>query len=146
MPAILQLLLRLLGGVGGGVLASKALPGLISKIAPRLAAQGGRSIGFGPVKGTLGKLGKGVAGFGGFIAGDVATGVALDSLPGIEPPPEPGIEAIAIAQQQNRQFGRDQALDLQRLFSEAEIANVLASLGIDPDEILSQAQPFRGIV
>lgn len=147
MPAILQLLLRLLGGIGGGALASRAIPSLVSKVAPRLAAQGARSIGFGPVKGTLGGIGKGVSGFGGFIAGDVIAGVGLDAaLPGIEPPPEPGIEAIAPAQQQNSQFGREQALDLQRLFSEAELTQVLASLGIDPDLVLSQAQSFRGIV
>ncbi len=148
MPPILQIILRLLGGFGGGALASRQLPALASRLAPKLAPRiGGQAIGLGKFKTSLGSIGKGAAGIGGFLGGDIATGLALEGTGlGGEAPPEDSIEDIFSSLQQNQQHGADEAQAMQRLFSESEITNALAALGLDPDEVLSMAQPHRGIV
>ena len=155
MPQILMMLLRLIAGVGGGAAAgvgAKKLGGVIANKFPDLAKAGAKK--FGPTLGgrqlktSLGGIAKGAAGFGGFIAGDVALGSLLgqgESGPPV--PQEPGVEDIFRSLEESRQFGSGQAETMQRLFAETEVVNVLESLGIDPNDFLGAAQPVqRGIV
>ncbi len=139
MPPILALLLRLIAGVGGGAAATKFGPQLLKRVRPSLFAQGATKVG--PT--TLGGIGRTAAGFGGFVGGDVAAGLAIDQ--GVSGPPaasELGTEDIFRSLQSGQGFNSEQGRNVQRLFEETEIINVLASLGIDPNDFLSAAQPI----
>lgn len=150
MPVILQILMSLLGfgagglaGMGAKRFLAPAAGKAISKVLPGLA---GKSLG---KLGTVGKLGTGAAGLGGFIGGagafDVVTQAAMGNIAG-EPPLDDSVDDVLARIGQGQPFAADQSRGLQRAFDESEIRNVLESLGVDFEEFSQLAGARRGLI
>ncbi len=156
MP-ILAFLLSMLttpaGAAGGRFLGSQA----IKRLLPSLFAQAGKKVGVGalktglgsvgPFSTTLGGIGSKAAATAGGAAGLIAPFALLggEDDQGVSGPPaasEVGTEDIFRSLQSGQGFNSEQGRNVQRLFEETEIINVLASLGIDPNDFLSAAQPI----
>ncbi len=143
MPVFLQMILRLVAGLGGSALAGravgKAAPAIGRMVGPRIAglagkkaipefAIGGRKFFPGGAL-PLGTLGTGAASLGGFLGGDLAAGTLLGGDDGRD---IGGVEQ-AMGQPPIARIRQQQTMG--RLQQEAELSQLLESLGIDLNEL-----------
>jgi hypothetical protein len=150
MPVILQMILSLLAGTMASAGAKRFLAPAAGKAIGRLIpGLAGRKVGLGKMSTTLGKVGTGTAGLGGFFGGmmgfDAATGAALHTTAG-EPPQDDTMDTVLAGMNQGMPFQTDQTAGLRRAFDETELINVLEAMGVDINEFRELAVPTRGLI
>lgn len=114
MPALLQLLLSLLGGGLGQFGAKKLLGGVASRAG---------SSALGRFAGS--KAGQVVGDLGGFVAGSAALPAIAEGLQGDVESGEPALQ----------QFNAGEETRLENVFKESDLQQALAELGINLDEL-----------
>jgi hypothetical protein len=140
---ILSLLAGTMASAGAKRFLAPAIGKGIGRLIPGLAA---KKL---PLGQTVGGLGTGAAGLGGFFGGmmgfDAATQAALGTTAG-EPPQDDTMDTVLAGMNQGMPFQTDQMAGLRRAFDETELINVLEAMGVDINEFRELAAPTRGLI